>query len=247
MKTYLKALTILFIICTTFMAKDAKGETRDFYKTFYIPTLAYTDYCLDTNGRCCIVYDGLDCVIAKVPINRRYLTSTEEVGTNIRVFPNIESESAYILKPGETIVSLGNFNGWEIILNCGEKFYMWCEYSKEVEATDDIIEFSYNEHIPDSWIPLGLCRISSYCYECNTPRYSYKSGVSGWSCQEWETCAMNGIAKGTKVYIEGYGYFVVNDSGPSHMNGKKWADIFVMPDECHIWDKKDIYIVKEKK
>jgi len=90
----------------------------------------------------------------------------------------------------------------------------------------------------DEWNWVGESRISSYCYNCNTPANSAIT-ASGIPATEWHTVAVDKsvIPLGSRVYIEGYGVFIAEDTG---VKGK-WCDLYVYNHECSIWDTARVY------
>ena len=88
------------------------------------------------------------------------------------------------------------------------------------------------------WKSVGSCRLTSYCYKCNTPANSAIT-ASGIPATEWHTVAVDSsvIPLGSKVYIEGYGLFVAEDTG---VKGK-WCDLYVYNNECAVWDMAQVY------
>lgn len=87
------------------------------------------------------------------------------------------------------------------------------------------------------WKKVGTCRLSSYCRKCNSPAGTHT--YTGVKAVAWKTVAVDPsvIPLGSTVYIEGYGTFKAQDTGVSG----KWIDLFVNPDECHIWAKATVY------
>ena len=90
----------------------------------------------------------------------------------------------------------------------------------------------------NEWNYVGESRITSYCYNCNTPANSAVT-ASGIPATEWHTVAVDSsvIPLGSKVYIEGYGVFIAEDTG---VKGK-WCDIYVYNHECSLWDMVPVY------
>ena len=88
------------------------------------------------------------------------------------------------------------------------------------------------------WTLVGNCRLTSYCYKCNTPANSAIT-ASGIPASEWHTVAVDSsvIPLGSRVYIEGYGVFVAEDTG---VKGN-WCDLYVYHNQCNIWDIATVY------
>ncbi len=91
----------------------------------------------------------------------------------------------------------------------------------------------------NEWTLLGECRLTSYCYKCNTPANSAVT-ASGVAASEWHTVAVDSsvIPLGSKVYIEGYGIFIAEDTGVIG----NWCDLYVYEQECALWDLAQVYL-----
>lgn len=206
------------------------------YQNFYPTVEVATYYDAEENKYSCYDKETTQYLFS---ITQTIHNKKATTNVNIRVAPNTNSKSIGLLYKGKTIQVMGvGDTGWALAKLDDSFYYIWDAFLEE--SNDEPITLASELTNLTYW---GNCRISSYCYNCNTPRYSYKSGVSGWPCSAWETCAANGIPKGTHLYIEGFGEFVVNDSGPSAMNGGHWIDIFVDNNSCNIWCKRDVYII----
>lgn len=74
--------------------------------------------------------------------------------------------------------------------------------------------------------PLGTFTATAYC-SCSICTGVYSTGytASGTWATEGRTVACNILPFGTQIYIEGYGYYIVEDTGWSPY-GDAWLDIF---------------------
>lgn len=72
-------------------------------------------------------------------------------------------------------------------------------------------------------ICLGLWHITEYC-PCKICNGGYTGTASGNPLTPGQTVASNSLALGKRVYIEGYGWRVVEDRGGG---GSRWIDILV--------------------
>ena len=168
----------------------------------------------------------------------------------IRTIPDIDSTRYGVLKENDTLIQVARNEEWCLVKTCEQYFFLYSQHiSNEWSSTSQYISNIEDRKDEEETYPLGeyigKCRISSYCYNCNTPRHSYKSSISGVSCEEWRTCAMNGVKLGTRVYVEGFGEFKVIDRGPSAMNGARWVDLFVDTGSCDIWCKRNVWIIED--
>ena len=93
----------------------------------------------------------------------------------------------------------------------------------EPEVSGKSIETVEEESYDDELTYLGTWTISFYC-PCEICCGAYSSGytASGTLAQPWYTCATDGLEFGSTVYVEGLGYFVVEDRGTAY----GWLDIF---------------------
>lgn len=87
------------------------------------------------------------------------------------------------------------------------------------------------EEIGETWTELGEYKITHYCPCKKCCGKSDGITASGEQAQRFRTVAMKGIPFGTKIYIESYGYRIVEDRGV----GKGVVDVYV-DDHQHALD-----------
>lgn len=87
------------------------------------------------------------------------------------------------------------------------------------------------------WEYLGTHRVTGYTWTGNTMANGVYPSY-GW-------CACNGLPLGSRVYIEGLGYFTVGDRGG--MSDPYWIDVyFDTVSECYqVTGYYDVYLVEE--
>ena len=99
------------------------------------------------------------------------------------------------------------------------------------DSNEQYGDTEYSEDSGDGWSDgqnltyLGTFTATGYC-SCAQCCGAYSSGytASGTLATEGRTIACNSLPFGTQVYIEGYGYYVVEDTGWSPYD--PWLDIF---------------------
>ena len=91
---------------------------------------------------------------------------------------------------------------------------------------------------------LGTWTISFYCpAECCCGQWAYGPTASGVMPTAWHTVATSGLEFGTQLYVDGLGYFVVEDRGTEY----GWLDCFVNDHSEAValgLQYRDVYIVR---
>lgn len=122
-------------------------------------------------------------------------------GLNVRADPSLEAQIVAVLPFGTEVQ--GKYHGdW---FEVSEGFL-----SAEWVSTDDPLE---------SFTPMGQWRITAY-YEtgCAT--------ASGVYPEIGTTLAHNSLPFGTQIYVEGLGFWTVQDRGPEYL-GSEWCDLYL--------------------
>ena len=116
------------------------------------------------------------------------------------------------------------------------------EVPEEPAVEEEVIEEVIEEEVVEAasnLIYLGTFEMTAYewtgnpCANGNYPTQGY-------------TVACNSLPLGTQVYIDGYGYYVVEDRGAS-WHGDNWMDMYLGDvDACYQWGIKylDVYLVE---
>lgn len=98
----------------------------------------------------------------------------------------------------------------------------------------------------EEWIEVGQCTISHYCHCARCNGRAGQPTSSGTMPERFRTVAVDPkvIPMGSRIYIEGYGYRVAEDTG---VRGN-WVDVFTDSHQ-HALDlglkKRTVWIVKE--
>lgn len=151
-------------------------------------------------------------------------TSTD---LNLRTRPDTRADIIMVIPKLKSVKVLQEQDGWAKV-----------EY-------DDNIGYVYGDYIGEEKREyLGNYFITAYedsgraCANGNYPTVGY-------------TVAHNSLPFGTVVYIDGVGYRIIEDRGPSYL-GDEWLDIYLGdPSACYQWGEQhlDVYrvIVEEDK
>lgn len=141
-------------------------------------------------------------------ISAEYVNSDD--GLRLRKSPNEEAEIITVLPFGEQVSIVkdgyGNDASWTRIISSNKIGYV---KSKHLQETDPIEDLEF----------LGAFHVTAYaetgnaCANGNYPEVGY-------------TIACNSLDFGTRVWIEGIGFRVVEDRGPAGM-GDKWLDLYL--------------------
>ena len=161
------------------------------------------------------------------------------------------TESDVINGDHEEIVSNGGEGGQDPDHSNGEGYAEYRQDSGgmetgENEAVSELVEPDMDAYSPDSDGSLtyvGNWTISFYC-PCEICCGVWATGctASGVLATEWHTVATDQFEFGTELYVEGLGYFVVEDRG---VEGA-WLDVFVNDHQEALnlgMQTRDVYIV----
>lgn len=153
---------------------------------------------------------------------------------NVRSEPNANSTIIGNLSKNMIIPGLAAENNWVLVNYYGYVGYVYASYltqtAKPLDGTNQMI-------------PIGTCRLTGYdaCIRC----CGKTNGItaSGTYAQANRTIGMKGYPYGTRVYIEGLGYYIVEDTG---YLGYNHVDVFCNNHtECYaITGYRNVYIVK---
>ena len=113
----------------------------------------------------------------------------------------------------------------------------------QIEIFEDT-DYSTNEFSVskgENYTSYGTFRLTAYCpcYECSGSWGKQTS--SGTWCVEGRTVACNSIPAGTRIYIEGYGEFVVEDTGNL---GSRTIDIYFDDHRANFEDYREVYVLE---
>ena len=116
--------------------------------------------------------------------------------------------------------------GWTDTEQWGDGGFESAEYSGNDGSEDNPSGSTAGELGTADLTYLGNWTATAYC-ACPICTGAYSSGytASGTLATEGRTIACNSLPFGTQVYIEGYGYYIVEDTGWSPY-GDAWLDIF---------------------
>lgn len=100
---------------------------------------------------------------------------------------------------------------------------------KETETVAETEPETEVETPAEKWIPYNdgkECTITGYCLckSCCGKNWKKNITASGVAPERYVTCANGGLPFGTRVYIEGFGYRIVQDTGSAV--GKNHFDIY---------------------
>ena len=137
----------------------------------------------------------------------RYVASKN--GLNLRAEPSLDAEILETINFAATcdlidIPSLKG-SGWYKVRVMDMVGYVQAKYLKKKNPLDD---YSYM----GNWMVTAYTHTGSACANGNYPTDGY-------------TIACNSLDFGTEVYIDGIGFRVVEDRGPSYL-GSEWLDLF---------------------
>ena len=129
--------------------------------------------------------------------------------TNVRQEPNTNSKIMGALTKNCIIPGLESINGWVPINYNGFLGYI---YEQNVRQTAKPIILSKNSSY------IGYCRITGYdlCVGCcgkYPGNYGYGITASGTYALAGRTVAIKGYPYGSRLYIEGVGYRITEDTG----------------------------------
>lgn len=135
-----------------------------------------------------------------------------KVNLNLRKIPNIKSKVIKVIPQNVKLKRVGiSKSGWSVIKYNNKLYFMASEYLTKEKPVIKKESVYHEKGKKGSY--LGTYQLTAYCgcYSCSE---GYGTNTaSGTRCTEGRTIAMNGIKFGTKVYIEGYGVYTVEDRG----------------------------------
>lgn len=123
------------------------------------------------------------------------------------------------------------------------------EEGEDSESVSELVEPESDESVGGSKDPIltyvGNWTISFYC-PCSLCCGEWATGctASGVAATEWHTVATDMFPFGTQLYVDGLGYFVVEDLGVSG----EWLDVFVTDHQEALnlgLQYRDVYIVED--
>lgn len=138
-------------------------------------------------------------LIMTIPCDAAYVTA--ESGLNVRQEPSTNSEIVDV-KAFRSVINGTEKDGWIKI----PEGYVKAEYVAENDPVED-------------YTLLGTWTITAYAYTgspCANGNYP----------QEGYTIACNALPFGSRVYIDGVGFRVVEDTDDGHM-GNEWCDLYM--------------------
>ena len=226
---------------STFAAEDNEArEVDDIYKTCYSANYIVTINEKEETYEVFSIGKTISWTADKVEDNE------QEVYTSHNVFarktPNIEDKTELCVPAGTEIKLLATSeNGWDIIEYEDEWYFMWYKY-----ITDEKPVIIASEKKTVAYIPTEVkevadtTAITTQEEETTTEETTVEEAQSGYTlvgnfqltAYEWTgnacangnypttgyTVASNYFALGTKIYIEGYGEYVVEDRGGMSSN-----------------------------
>ena len=161
-----------------------------------------------------------------IPLNVNAEYVSAKSGLRIRQSGSLESEILNVLHYGDEVKVITKGKEWCYVHSDKGNGYVATEYLTD---TDPLNGMEY----------LGNYRITAYAYTGSPcangsfPTYGY-------------TVACNSLPFGTEVYIEGVGFRVVEDRGPSWL-GSAWMDLYLESySACIQWGDqyRDVYLVR---
>lgn len=117
---------------------------------------------------------------------------------NYRLFPIVAPTNICgTIERGEAVQVEQTKGQWSQVIIDGKGYYMYSDYLSKEKT-----EKSF----------LGYYELTAYC-NCTQCTQGLGITASGTSPKQGRTVAINGIPFGTKVYLEGYGTYTVEDRG----------------------------------
>ena len=155
---------------------------------------------------------------------------------NMRVFPNVESDVAKVLKVNEKVKVVAEYNSWSRIVvenedGVEEKHYVWNKYLSD-EKVKVKSNTSYTPYNGSGGEYLGNFKLTAYC-KCSKccGKWAGSPTASGVQPTQGRTVAMGGVSFGTKLLINGNVYTVEDRGTPYghvdiYFNSHSDADAF---------------------
>jgi len=184
-----------------------------------------------------------------------------KIGLNVRNIPTTEKEPIAAIAYGTEVKRIGirleneTENYWELIEFNGEYAFIWSEYLTNEKPIIETSQAASADYEPDSSSSEEYYASSetsttsdpalTYFDYCDLTAYEWTGNpcANGNYPTAGYTVACNTLPMGTQIYIEGYGYYVVEDRGGMPGNG---IDIYMGdPDTCINFGRQyaNVYIV----
>jgi len=175
-----------------------------------------------------------------------YVNATK--GLNVRAVPTIDSTPLDTFTYGEEVNVIGsktedNDNEWVLIEYDSNFAFVWSEYlTTDVPKMNPSLSY-YDEHNVSNEESSSSSMTYLGNYMCTAYEWTGSPCANGNYPSVGYTVACNSLPFGTQIYIDGYGYYTVEDHGGG---GDNWIDIY-MGDESSCYDfgvrYLDIYLV----
>lgn len=156
-----------------------------------------------------------------------YVNATK--GLNVRAVPTTDSTPLDTFTYGEEVNVIGskaedNDNEWVLIEYDSNFAFVWSEYlTTDVPKMNPSLSY-YDEHNVSNEESSSSNMTYLGNYMCTAYEWTGSSCANGNWPQENYTVACNSLPFGTQIYIDGYGYYVVEDRGGG---GDQWIDIYM--------------------
>ena len=244
MKRFLGVITSLVFIVTltTTTFADDKVDFKDYYSTEVIIDK-------DKDAKKWIVADENKGELFTLEECNKELYVSAGKGLNVRSVPTTNSKPLDTLVYGESVSVIGKQieedNMWVLIEYNDNYAFVWSEFltndkpmlNPSISKYDDL----QNESSSSQFSTSNMTYLGNYM--CTAYEWTGSPCANGNYPTEGYTVACNSLPFGTQIYIEGYGYYVVEDRGGG---GDHWVDIY-MGDEstCYNFGVRylDVYIV----
>lgn len=153
-------------------------------------------------------------------------------GLNVRPVPTINSKPIKTLVYGEPVNVIGkqieNNNMWVLIKYNDDLAFVWSEYltTDRPILNPSISKYDELQNVTDEVYDTSSDSDMTYLgnYMCTAYEWTGDPCANGNYPTEGYTVACNSLDFGTQIYIEGYGYYVVEDCGGG---GDQWIDIYM--------------------
>lgn len=162
------------------------------------------------------------------------LNETEEImyvnaglGLNVRSTPTTDSIPVSTLQYGEDVKVIGskaedNDNEWVLIEYDSNYAFVWGKYLVEDAPVMNPSISYYDEISSSSSSSNNMTYLGNYM--CTAYEWTGSPCANGNYPSTGYTVACNSLPLGTQIYIDGYGYYVVEDRGGG---GDQWIDIYM--------------------
>jgi len=228
MKRIIKLMTSLIIagllLCsnlTVFAAED-RNVNEDYYTGYYNLMVSYQ---IETQENSIFVKDAF---------TQRNIWDAEKVDEDMytstivyaRYKPNMEDKAGPLLGAGTSVKRVGiSPNGWDLIEYNDNLYFIWYEYlTYEIAAPEPQYIATQPEESYSTWVdesqasdpaPVTDENGMTYVgyYELTAYEWTGNTCANGNYPTTGYTVACNSLPLGTTIYIEGYGTYVVEDTG----------------------------------